>query len=158
MARRLGTPIAVRRLRKPGSRRAVLVRLGKPRRSGRDWLAPFQIRGLDSDEIQYGYGVDAVQAVISMLEGVRVTLDGSGERLTWVGGLPAATGFPRYVPDCGSSRLRKRIEQLIDREVRSFVRGLERRHRARRHCGKLEAPRASAAHLIAFGRLGPPYR
>jgi hypothetical protein len=137
---RLGPVIAARRLRVRGSRRTVLVRLGKPRRAGRDWRAPVQIRGAGSSELLYGYGVDAMQAVIDALEGIRVTLAKRGHHLTWVGGSSGDTGFPRVVPDIGSPQLRQRIEHLIDREVERFVQALERKHR-RRHPQGASAPR-----------------
>lgn len=137
---RLGPVIAIRRLRVRGSRRTVLVRLGKPRRAGRDWRVPFQIRGVGSTELLDGYGVDAMQAVINALEGIRVTLAKRGQHLTWAGGRSGDTGFPRVVPDIGSPQLRQRIEQLIDREVARFVRALEQKHRRRHHQGG-SAPR-----------------
>lgn len=141
---RLAPVVAVRRLRVRGSRRTVLVRLGKPRRAGRDWRAPFQIRGAGSSEILYGYGVDAMQALSNALEGIRVTLAKSGKHLTWVGGQRGDTGFPRVVPDIGSPQLRQRIEQLIDREVERFVRMLERKHRRRHRQGASRTRRAPA--------------
>ncbi len=86
-------------------------------------------------EIRYAYGVDAIQAVILALEGIRGILETSARQLTWVGEA-GNTGFPRIVADLGSPRLRKRIEQLVnrevEREVERFVRALERKHRVRR--------------------------
>lgn len=131
MTRRLGSVVAARRLRLRGTRRPVIIRLGKPRRTGRDWLAPFEIRGLNGSQVHYSYGVDPLQALILALEGIRGRLDKSRPRLTWLGGPAGEIAFSRLVPDLGSPELRKRIEQLIDCEVELFVRRLERRHRAR---------------------------
>lgn len=138
----LGPVIAVRRLRVRGSRRTVLVRLGRPRQAGQDWRVPFQIRGAGGAELLYGYGVDAMQAVINALEGIRVTLAKSGQHLTWVGGRSGDTGFPRVVPDIGFPPLRQRIEQIIDREVERFVRALERKHPRRPRQGASTTLRA----------------
>jgi hypothetical protein len=147
--RRLGSVIAVRRLRLRGTRRPVIIRLGKPRRTGHDWLAPFEIRDLNGSQVHYSYGVDPLQALILALEGIRVRLDKSRPRLTWVGGPAGEIGFSRLVPDLGSPEFRRRIEQLIDREVERFVRKLERRHQVRlRLASTIGAQRgdASAAH------------
>jgi hypothetical protein len=141
--------MAVRRLRVRGSRRTVLVRLGKPRRAGRDWRVPVQIRGVGSAELLDGFGVDAIQAVINALEGIRVTLAKSGQHLTWVGGRSGDTGFPRVVPNIGSPQLRQRLEQLIDREVEHFVRALEQKHRRDRHQGASAFRRAPVTSIRA---------
>jgi Domain of unknown function (DUF6968) len=132
---RLRPVVAVRRLRVRGSRRSVLVRLGTPRPSGRDWRAPFEIQSGGRSEILYGYGVDAIQALINALEGVRVTLARSRRHLSWIGGHPGDPGFPRLVPDIGAPELRVRLERLIDQEVGRFVRALERKRRRRQRHG-----------------------
>jgi hypothetical protein len=115
-----------------------------PRRAGRDWRVPFQIGAAARSEILYGYGVDAIQALSNALEGIRVTLTKSGQHLTWEGGRPGDTGFPRVVPDIGFPQLRQRIEQLMDREVERFVRALERKHR-RRHRQRVSRTRRAPA-------------
>ncbi len=49
------------------SRRRVLVRLGRPRRSGPriqdDWVCPFEILGMLRDRRSWAYGIDALQAL-----------------------------------------------------------------------------------------------
>jgi hypothetical protein len=83
MSRKLGVVIAVRQLRREGPQpKVVTVKLGKPRRSREiDWECPFLISGLGIRGIQYGRGVDAVQALSMALEGIRVLLGRSGARL-----------------------------------------------------------------------------
>ena len=129
MGRLFGPVIGVRGLSRAGSRK-VTVSLGKPRRmkSGKDWECPFRIGGLGTRGIQYGYGVDAIQALTSALEGIRVTLERSGKRLSWIGGNPGDPGFERPVPSALGLKFSQRLNRMIDREVAQFVRVQERRH------------------------------
>jgi len=126
MTRRLGSVIAVRRLRLRGTRRPVIIRLGRPWRTGRDWLAPIEIRGLNGSQVHDVYGVDEIRALVLAFDVIRAKLDKSTPSLTGVGGPPGEIGLARFLPDLGSPELRQRIEQLIDREVERFVRKLER--------------------------------
>jgi len=97
-------------------------------KSGKDWECPFRIGGLGTRGIQYGYGVDAIQALTSALEGIRVTLERSGKRLSWIGGNPGDPGFERPVPSALGLKFSQRLNRMIDREVAQFVRVQERRH------------------------------
>src|SRR2546430_10067153 len=130
MGRPFGPVIAERQLSRAGSRQ-VTVSLGKPRRSGKDWECPFRIGGVGSRGVQYGYGVDAIQALTSALEGIRVTLERSGNRLPWIGGNPGDPGFERPVPNALGLEFSRRLNRMIDREVARFVRVQERRHAKR---------------------------
>ena len=131
MNRKLGVVIAVRQLHGEGRRpKVVTVKLGKPRRSKEiDWECPFSITGLRIRGIQYGRGVDAIQALYMALEGVRVLLERSGARLTWIGGQPGDAGFYRFVPKFFGPKFSKRLDRVIDREVEAFCRRAEGKHR-----------------------------
>lgn len=131
MNRKLGVVIAVRQLHGEGRRpKVVTVKLGKPRRSKEiDWECPFSITGLGIRGIQYGRGVDAVQALSMALEGARVLLERSGARLSWSAGQPGDTGFYRFVPKFFGPKFSKRLERIIDREVERFGRAIEMKHR-----------------------------
>jgi hypothetical protein len=134
MGRQFGVIIGVRRLyREESPRKVVTVTLGKPRRmmKGPDWECPFRISGLGIRGVQYGYGVDAIQAVTTALEGIRVTLERSGKRLSWVGGRDD-TGFERLVTTSFGPKFTKQLNRVIDREIARFVRALKRRHHGRR--------------------------
>lgn len=132
MRRPFGTIIGVRRLSRAGSQKGPTVILGKPRRmrDGEDWECPFRIEGLGSRSrgIQYGYGVDAIQALTTALEGIRVTFEQSGKRLSWIGGRPGDPGFERPVPTSLGLEFSRRLNRIIDREIARFVRIQERRH------------------------------
>src|SRR2546425_2145438 len=131
MRRSFGAIIGVRRLSRAGSRKALTVTLGKPRRmrDGEDWECPFRIEGLGSRSrgIQYGYGVDAIQALTTALEGIRVTLEERGKPLSWIGGGPGDAGFERPVPSSLGPEFAQRLNRMLDHEFAQFVRIQERR-------------------------------
>lgn len=133
MSRPIGVIIGTRRLSRDRKReKGLTVALGKPRRvKGGDWECPFRITGLGARDVQCGYGVDAIQALTTALEGIRVTLEQSGQRLSWVGGEPGDPGFERLVTTSFGPEFSRRLNRTIDREIARFVRALERRHRKR---------------------------
>jgi hypothetical protein len=100
-------------------------------KSGEDWECPFRIAGLGGRVVEYGYGVDAIQALTTALEGIRVALERSGKRLSWIGGNPGDAGFERPVPSALGLHFSRRLNRMIDREVARFVRVQERRHAKR---------------------------
>jgi hypothetical protein len=106
-------------------KKSITVTLGIPRKmKDGDWECPFRITGL---AVQYGYGVDGIQALSSTLEEIRVTLDKSKEQLSWVTGEPGDTGFERLVPSSCGLALTQRINLMIDREIARFVKALKRK-------------------------------
>src|SRR5882672_10459741 len=76
----LGRIIASRVLTEQNARaHKITVLIGAPRRVEADhWLCPFFIEGIVESGIQYTYGVDALQALVSALGGVRVGLEQTG--------------------------------------------------------------------------------
>jgi hypothetical protein len=100
-------------------------------KGGKDWECPFRIEGVGRRAVQYGYGVDAFQALTTALEGIRVTLERSGKRLSWIGGHRGDSGFERPVPSALGLEVSRRLNRMIDREVARFVRVRERRHARR---------------------------
>lgn len=128
MKRDFGEIIGERQLhRNNGPRRRITtVTLGKPqRKQDGDWGCAFRITGLG---IQYGYGVDALQALATALEGIRVILERSGQQFSWLGGEIGYTGFDRLVPSSLGAKFNARLNQKIDREIAQFVDGLKRIH------------------------------
>ncbi len=114
--------------RKVGQRTVVVtVTLGNPRkRKDDDWECPFHITGR---AIQHGYGVDAIQALTTALEGIRVILEQGGQQYSWLGG--DYTGFDRLVTSSFGTKFTARLNRIIDREIERFVNGLERAHKKR---------------------------
>jgi hypothetical protein len=130
--KRLGEVIAERKLvvgdRRP---RTVVVSLGRPRPGPVDleWECPFRIKGAGLDTLEFGRGVDTMQALVTALEGIRYVLDQTGLALTWKDGLPDHTGFQRGIPVLFGATFAKRLERLVDREIARHVRTLEARHK-----------------------------
>src|SRR5579862_9657284 len=69
----LGRVIARRSLTEENARdHKITVTIGAPRRVQADhWLCPYFIEGIVESGIHYGYGVDALQALVSTLGGIR---------------------------------------------------------------------------------------
>ncbi len=131
MKRQFGEIIGERQLDRVGSEeQPITVALGKPRkRKDGDWECPFRITGLG---VQYGYGIDAIQALTTAIEGVRVMLERTGKRFSWLKGEPGYTGFDRLIPSSLGAKFNVRLNLMIDREITKFVNGLERVHQKRR--------------------------
>ena len=131
MKRKFGEIIGERQLSRIGSpEKVTTIALGKPRRKkDGDWECPFLITG---SKIQYGYGVDALQALTTALEGVRVMLEQSGKTFSLLGGEPGYTGFDRPIPSSLGAKFNVRLNRILDREIANFVDGLERAHQEKK--------------------------
>jgi hypothetical protein len=109
--------------------RTVTVTLGSPRRrKDGDWECPFRITGV---RVQYGYGVDSIQALTTALEGIRVTLERSGKQLTWLGGETGYTGFDRFVTTSFGAKFTEHLNRTIDKEIVKYVNRLKQSHQKR---------------------------
>ena len=127
----IGTVIAERSLqRRDSPRRTVVVSIGKPRRAKgkQDWECPFQIHGSGIRHTEYGRGIDAFQALTMALEGIRYFLDRSRVPLAWAGVRQDHTGFQRVIPLLPEPGGTRRMERLIDRQLRLRLNQLKRRH------------------------------
>jgi len=100
-------------------------------KDGKDWECPFRIEGLRGRRVLYGYGIDAIQALTTALEGIRVTLEQSSKRLSWISGIPGDAGFERPVPRGLGLEFSRRLNRVVDREIARFVTAQERRHAKR---------------------------
>lgn len=112
--------------------------LGQPRPSKNDWECPFRIRGAGISILEFGYGVDSMQALTTALEGIRVLLDEKFGSPVWEDGGPIIdhSGFQRQLPLLGGVFTR-RLERLVDRELNRHLREMQRRTaRPRRGVGK----------------------
>jgi len=128
LKRPLGPVIAKRRLASnsdAGTR--VVVTLGKPRWNRREWECPFQIRGGGVSQVEFGYGLDSMQALTTALDGIRAVLDGTFGSLAWEGGLPDHSGFQRQIPVTFGRAFTRRLERLVERECSNHVRRLKKR-------------------------------
>ncbi len=140
VARKFGVILGKRRLTTRGARpKPVIVSLGKPRlpRGEHDWECPFRITGGGIRVLEYGYGVDAMQAIQNALQGIRYFLDQSGKSFDWLGN-DIGVGFPRSIPSYGDSRLTRRLEKLVDAELKRNLANLRRRHQGRQKRKRLK--------------------
>src|SRR5688572_14182455 len=125
-----GEVLGTRRLHVTGKpRQIVTVSLGKPRPTPGtpDWECPFRIRGAGINRVDYGYGVDAIQALIGALVGIPVAIGETEHSVSWFE-MPADLFFPRARPYWGDVAATRRIERLVDREIRREGKRLEERH------------------------------
>ena len=118
---RLGTVIATR-VFSVARGRDVVLRIGRPRRSGKDWLCPFRI---GTFHVQYAHGIDALQALQLALEGARIIALHWDEELSWFG-LPDL-GMTRSVPLVLPAQSVRRLNRAIDRELELWGRAVRRR-------------------------------
>jgi hypothetical protein len=132
--RRIGTILAERRLAEQVTGKVVRVSLGTPRpRADGDWECPFRIHGAGISRVEFGYGIDSMQALTTALDGIRALLDEAGLALGWKVGAGrdeiwhSETGFTRSITFALGATLRRRLERLVDREIEQHVRRLERR-------------------------------
>lgn len=81
--------------------------------------------------VEHGYGVDSMQALQTALQGIRHFIDKSGKAFDWLG--TETSGFQRSIPWYGDSRFTKRMEQLVDAELKREGARMRRRHQARQN-------------------------
>ena len=112
--RRIGTILAERRLAEQVSGKVVRVSLGAPRpgTDDADWECPFRIHGAGISRVEFGYGIDSMQALTTALDGIRVLLDESGLALGWKMGAGRARHLARRdrVRPLDPHRPRPRVE------------------------------------------------
>ncbi len=162
--RRFGTVLAERRLAEQTTGAAVRVTIGVPRpgTNGADWECPFRIHGAGIARVDFGCGVDSMQALTTALDGIRYWLDESGLALGWNLGrkaiLDGETGFTRSIPITWAPSVRKRIERLVDRQIQHEVQRLERRSTRASAAKARTARKAPAAGQHRPARKGPKAR
>lgn len=80
---------------------------------------------------RYAFGVDAIQALIMALEGIRHDLSVANPACRWIGGEKGDFGFPRHVTTAFGFAIARRIDRLIDRELLQYSKILARRAQRR---------------------------
>lgn len=103
----------------------VEIQIGFPeRRTVDEWACPFHIVGLGAEISEYGFGVDALQALITAHEGIATALRASGRKLSWLG-LPGETGIRRQIPIYIGPDFADEIESYIDAKIEAFNKARE---------------------------------
>jgi hypothetical protein len=109
--------VASRKLFEVGSKKPVLVRIGKPTKvSGGDWKCAFHISNIGMKKIQFAHGIDGFQAMEMAIEGSRIFLERTGKKFSWDGSEEGVTSLPRYVPDSYGEEFRNHLCKMIDSE------------------------------------------
>lgn len=89
--------IATRELRTVSTGAPVTVSIGAPQPgTNDDWWCPYLITGLTKRVSDSGVGVDAMQALILAIEGIRRAIESDSEKFSWEGE-DGDHGFPRMV-------------------------------------------------------------
>lgn len=129
MAVALGPIVAERILARAGRADSLVrVLVGKPKkdRASDNYFCPYRIEGLGREQVQQAWGVDAIQALQSAMQAIRVELEPHAEGLEWLGGQGGTLGFPKMIPDAFGPKLSRRLEKLVDRETDRHARALMR--------------------------------
>ena len=125
----LGRVIASRVLTEENARdHKITVAIGAPRRVQADhWLCPYFIEGIVESGLHYAIGVDALQALVLAVAGIRWDLGNTGRNFIWFGG---DHGIPHQVPTGLGKTFQQRVERAIERESkRVFVGRMRARKR-----------------------------
>ena len=123
--------LATRRLREVGAeKRLITVTLGAPQRRSRNWTCAFRITGLEERILESVDGVDAIQSLLLALEAIRVRLDATGRRFSWLG-LEGETGFCRVILTPFGPESARRIDRMIDKEIARCARAAKDKYDAR---------------------------
>src|ERR1035437_1532867 len=69
------------------------------------------------------------------IEGVRVALEKSGERLSWIGGEKGDSGVPRFVPMFFGLEFAERLGKMIDEQIEHLARSAIGGHKRRKRGG-----------------------
>jgi hypothetical protein len=87
-------------------------------------------------EVEFGRGLDCMQALTTAVERIRVVLEGRFGALSWEGVFPHHPGFQRAIPLSLDPAFSRRIERLVDREFERHLRQLKQRNTKRRTASK----------------------
>lgn len=132
MTKATSTPwIAERTFIRRDTNSQVVVHIGTPEPDplGIDWRCPFEIRGLDEDIIDFGFGIDTIGALQNTLIGIRVLLLRSKVPLRWELTKTNDIGFPFSIPTGYGIRFQRSLERHVETEVKK--RGREARRKSR---------------------------
>jgi hypothetical protein len=114
--------IASRTLTNAATGETVEVALAVPEKiSAEEWRCAFRVDGGDDDRVYFAHGLDAFQALIMALEGVRSVVQSVDAKISWRGGELGDSGFPRFVPQFYGLEFANEINRLIDNEIKKFA-------------------------------------
>jgi len=130
--------IAARRVfQLAGRRKKVVLTLGVPQPvPGSDWGCALQITGVKTDwtRPRYVFGIDGLQALHLAMQAAGASLEACGAELEFLGQTQDLM-MPEFLPPLPKSR-RKRIEALVERELKKYVAEAAKRHATRRRTAR----------------------
>lgn len=95
-----------------------LVCIGLPEQiSESEWRCSFEIKGKRGIKLKYAYGLDAIQSLIVAFQGIRNAINKLPKVVTWEGN-PVEMAFPLFVPCYGEVKFTRKIENLIDKQLK----------------------------------------
>lgn len=123
--------IAERTFMRRDTNSQVVVRIGRPEpypeSSHGDWRCPFEIRGLDEDIIDFGFGIDTVGALQNTLRVIRLLLSRSKVPLMRELTKTNDIGFPMEAPTAYGIRFQRKLERHMENEVKKRGREIQRK-------------------------------
>jgi hypothetical protein len=129
VSKQLGRIIAAREFTAKSGKRSkrILVQIGTPYqvKTG-DWACPFRVTGAGPQKQKRVFGIDAFQALQLVYQGIRKELEEKKQTVTWEG-VSLAAVLPRLIPHFGDEAFSARINRMIDRELRRYVKAAKRR-------------------------------
>jgi hypothetical protein len=114
---------AIRQIQEVGKNSSnITIYLGVPSKvKANEWKCPFLLDGFEKPRIQFGRGVDGLQALLVAIEGIRVTLERSGKHFSWLGGEDGDLGLPQFIPTVFGAEFSNKMGQLVEKEMSKFV-------------------------------------
>jgi len=88
--------------------------------SEQEWRCAFRVKRDTSAQTHFAPGLDALQALINAIEGIRSTLREHDEQMTWLGGEPGDPGVPRFIPQFFGIQFGNRMSRILDEEIERF--------------------------------------
>lgn len=95
---------------------SVTVSIGLPVHigDGWDWACPYRIEGMEAAVQSQVFGIDALQALQLVSVAIRVELEQSGERLSWLDDDFWQAGFPMLLQSYGDRRIEEKLLKLLE--------------------------------------------
>ncbi len=95
---------------------SVTVSIGLPVHIGNgwDWACPYRIEGLETAVQSQVFGIDALQVLQLVSVAIRVELEQSGERLSWLDDDFWQAGFPMLLQSYGDRRIEEKLLKLLE--------------------------------------------
>ena len=134
-----------------GTFRQVVVSFEEPWEDSRgNWECRALIEGLGNPQIVPSGGADSLQALLIAVEGVRVALDKTGSRFTWLETDPnkASSGIPRYIPTHQGPIFEARVNVAIERENKRYFQRIIKTRKA--NIAALEAEVVARREVLAL--------